>query len=359
MFPLKHKTQLITIFVLLGVGAICFSPFFLKGHVLAPLDIVSEMYQPWAGSITMPKIHNHFVTDAVTNFIPHRLVLHESIRQDGYVGWNPFVFGGTAQHANTMLISHEITQGLHRWLDFWPAWVLGRFFQFLLAGMGMAVFLAGRGFGRGICAFGATAYMLNQQFVAWIYFNQVVATFCWMPWVLWALFQAWEKNPRWAAGAGLFLGLALLGATSNRRAFLLVALGCFWLGCLGEAKKDRGLITGSIFFAGMVGEGLAAFALQPSITSFLENAATGHSRGALGYEHGGWQPLWNLLGSPLTAYPFVLGSVQTLDLWKLFKLDLFSVGFFGTLPMLIACLAVFSRRVRSAICWEESEVHMA
>ena len=39
-------------------------------------------------------VHNHFVTDVVLQHIPYRMVMHESLRQDGYIGWNPFVFGG-------------------------------------------------------------------------------------------------------------------------------------------------------------------------------------------------------------------------------------------------------------------------
>lgn len=336
-----------TLFVA-ALGVVSFAPFFFGGRVLAPLDIVSEMYQPWRGSGEIPRVHNHFVTDTVTNFLPYRLMSHESLRQDGYVGWNPFIFGGTAQHANTMLISHEATQWLHRWLEFWPAWVLGRFLQFLLAGIGMGVFLASRGYGPGISAFGGTAYMLNQQFVAWIYFNQVVAAFCWMPWMLWALFRAREGETRAVAWAVLFLGLALLGATLQQAAFLVAVLGSLWFGWVLEQKNATPSwrrVTWLIFLAGMGGACLAAFTLEPSIQAFLENSQAGHHRGQFFYENGLGQPIFNLLASPLTAYPFLLGSVQSLDLWKLFKLEAFSIGFFGTLPMILAIIGLFSKKV--------------
>lgn len=348
MFLLRYKTQLLIILMPLGICAICFSPFLWEGRVLAPLDIVSEMYQPWRGHEKIPNVHNHFVTDTVDNFIPFRKVLHDSVREDGYVGWNPYVFGGTAQHANTMLVSHEVTMLLHRFLGFWPAWTLSRFFQIMVAGLGMAVFLRSRGCGLGIGFLGATAYMLNQQFVAWIYFHQAVATFCWIPWAFWALLKARQDSPRLAVLAGLFVFLALLGATLQQATFVLAALACLFFGVVLE---DRGkppgcLRTVAIFLlAGTVGAGLASFALEPSIAAFFENAEAGHGRGSFHYEHGLIQPALNLLASPLTAYPFLLGSVQSLDLWKLFGLDLFNVGFFGTVPMLIACLALFSRRV--------------
>ena len=95
---------------LLAFAVILFAPFFGGGRVLAPLDIVFEMYQPWKGEQGVPKVHNHFVTDAVTQYIPYRLFFHESLRSEGVIGWNGLIFGGTAQHANTMFINHEITK---------------------------------------------------------------------------------------------------------------------------------------------------------------------------------------------------------------------------------------------------------
>lgn len=336
------------ILILLGIGTVCFLPFVFKGLVLAPLDIVYEMYQPWAGGTKIPQVHNHFVTDTVENFIPFRKIHHDSLRADGYGGWNPYVFGGTAQHANTMLVSHEVTMVLHRVADFWSAWTLGRFFQILVAGMGMAMFLGNQRCGPGITLLGACAYMLNQQFVAWIYFNQVVAAFCWMPWTLWALAKAREGSVRFASLAGLFLCLALLGATLQQAAFVLTVLLCLFLGWLWEGRGRRlffwrGMV--SLLVAGLMGAGMAAFALEPSIAAFFENSQVGHGRGQFGYESGWLQPFRNLFGMPLTIYPFVLGSVQTLDLWKLFDLDLFHIGFFGTVPMLLAIISFFSRKV--------------
>ena len=325
--------------------AVLFAPFLFGGRVVAPLDIVPELYQPCRGPNKIPEVHNHFVTDAVDQYIPYRQVFHQSIRSEGFVGWNPYIFGGTAQHANTMLISQEITLHLHRILDFWPAWNLGRLIQFVIAGIGMAVFLSSRGCKGGICALGATAYMLNQQFVAWIYFNQVVATFCWMPWVLWGLFQAREKSLRFMAPAGLFISLALLGATLQQAVFVATVLGCLLMGWLLEKKTEWPRVLQICICTGVMGAGLAFYALEPSIAAFFENTKAGNGRGQLGYDGGILQPLCNLLGSPLTVYPFLLGSVQSLDLWKLFKLDAFSVGFFGTLPMLIAAVGLFSRKV--------------
>lgn len=330
------------------VAAAAFSPWIFAGKVLAPLDIVEEMFLPWRGEKTHPAVHNHFMTDVVLQHVPYRMVMHESLRQDGYIGWNPFVFGGTPQHANTIMITNEVTMLLHRFCDFWVAWNLGRLLQILIAGVGMLVFLRSIGSLPGTALLGAVGYMLNHQFVAWIYFHQLVAAFCWMPWAMWALCLAREGNLRYVAPAAVFIALALLGATLQQAAFIVAVMGCLWLGWLIDGRRQRGNFVRATLVVAMssiLGAGLAAFALEPSIALYLDNNLSGHKRGALAYDAGWSQPVWHMLVSPLTFYPFLLGSVQSLDLWKLFKSDIGNVGFFGTLPMLLACAGLFSRRV--------------
>ena len=342
---------LVAIAVVALVAAAAFWPWIVQGKVLAPLDIVEEMFLPWRGEKVHPAVHNHFVTDVVLQHIPYRMVMHESLRQDGYIGWNPFVFGGTPQHANTIMITNEVTMSLHRFCDFWVAWNLGRLLQILIAGLGMLVFLRSIGSLPGVALLGAVGYMLNHQFVAWIYFHQLVAAFCWIPWALWALGKAREGNRKYLAPAAVFVALALLGATLQQAAFIVAVMGCLWLGWLIDGRAQRGNILRStlvVAIAALLGAGLAAFALEPSIALYLDNNLSGHQRGALAYDAGWSQPLWHLLASPLTAYPFLLGSVQSLDLWKLFKSDIGNAGFFGTLPMLLACAGLFSRRVPSS-----------
>jgi hypothetical protein len=149
----------------------------------------------------------------------------------------------------------------------------------------------------------------------------------------------------------VFIALALLGATLQQAAFIVAVTGCLWLGWLIDGRRQRGNFARAtlvVAVASILGAGLAAFALEPSIALYLDNNLSGHKRGALAYDAGWSQPLWHALVSPLTFYPFLLGSVQSLDLWKLFKSDIGNVGFFGTLPMLLACAGLFSRRVPAA-----------
>lgn len=344
------KSWLFPVAVILALGFAISSPWLAAGKALAPLDIADQMYLPWRGESLEPLVHNHFVTDAVLHYIPYRMLAKEAYEQDGYVGWNPLLFGGTAQHSNTMLIGHDWSVLIHNFLPFWPAWTLGRLGHFLLAALGMLLFLASRGCTPGVALFGAVGYMLNHQFVAWIYFNQIVASFCWLPFLLWALYLSAEKSRRYLAAAASFLALALLGATLQQMAFVLAALLCVYFGILIDRRSDFVFrkTTAAFVIFGILGTGLVAFMLEPSIHAYLENGRAGHGRGGIYYEVGAVQPVLHALASPLTVFPSLMGSTGTLDLWKVFKFDIFNVGFFGTIPMVLACLGLLSRSVPSS-----------
>lgn len=330
--------------------AALFSPWIFQGKVLAPFDLLQGLISPWNQHDfeAIPKVHNHFVSDAVTQYIPYALFSKASFASDGFVGWNPLVFGGVAQHANTMALSYDWTQALYRCLDFWPAWHLGRLCQFLIAGIGMFVFLRARGCAAGVALMAATAYLLNTQFVVWIYHQWALASFCWIPWLFWALYKIREGHVTHLVPGALFLSLCLSGGTLQHAAFVGLALFCLWLGWLGEGRRLGGRFvraTLPLFAVAIFGVTLVAPMLEATIHAYLENLRAGQLRGGLGYANGWSQPFLNLLTIPFYALPTVLGSPASLDLWKLFRSDLMNVASFGTLPVLFAFLGLFSRNV--------------
>ena len=339
-------------------------PWLASGKILVPFDIVEEMYLPWRGDEKSPTVHNHFVSDAVTQYLPYRLLAGQSLAEDGYLGWNPLVFGGTAQSSNTMALSFDWAMQMHRFFDFWTAWHLGLIGRFLVAGLGMLVFLRSQGCRVWVATALAAAYMMNTEFVSWIYHQWALASFCWMPWVLWALYAGRAKSPRYIALAAVFLGLSLLGATLQHVAFILIVLGCVWMGWITEGSPVGGLrqslwgrpsgwgvrLADSVLLVttGLLAAGLVAFMLEPTVAAYLENLRAGHKREGIGYAFGWSQPLRMAAAWPLTLYPFVLGSVQTLDLTKAFIPSGVSYAFFGTMPMLLAIVGLFAKRVPMA-----------
>jgi hypothetical protein len=339
------------VILIASVIVIAFSPFLTKGKLLAPFDLAFEMLEPWRTSDS-PAVQNHFVLDAVTHHIPYRILSERALSQDGYVGWNPLQSGGTPQHANTMVLNYEWSTQLHRFLDFWTAWHVGKMLNILIAGLGMFLFLRSQGCSHVISLTGGIAFMLNTQFVVWIFFNPGLAGFGWMPLFLWALHAARKGSAQYLALAALFLSLAILGSTLQQLAFILIALACVWIGWIwdepGDDKRTRIKITVAFFVVGALAAGISAFMLEPTITFFLENISGGHGRGGVFYTEGMLQPLLNSVAMLLSPYPFILGSPQTLDLNKVFLSNLYSLGFFGTLPVILALVSLFSNRVPTA-----------
>ncbi|MDX2079463.1 MAG: hypothetical protein SFU53_01630 [Terrimicrobiaceae bacterium] len=347
-----RRTDAAACLLIVLAAAVWFSPWWGGGRNLAPFDILHEMMLPWRTD-TVPQVQNHFVTDAVTQYIPYRMFGASSIAADGFVGWNPDVFGGTPQHANTMALYFDWTMHLHRFLDFWTAWNLGIFLQFVIAGVGMWWFLRRQDVPAFAALAGALAWMGNTQFIVWVYHRWALSAFCWFPLVLLAFFE-WEKSrrPRWLALGAVAIALSFLGGTLQHVAMIVVGVLCCWAGSAWDLRKSvsrRQLIHFAGYaVAGLLAVGLSAWMLDATIRMYFENSAAGHERAGFGYGSGLTQPLFNLVSLAFYPFPSLAGSAQTLDLLKVFKSDLFNLGSFGTLPVLLALTALFWRGTPSA-----------
>jgi len=340
--------------VILLACVILFTPWFFGGRNLAPFDIVNEMMLPWRGESTLPKVHNHYVTDAVTQYIPYRMFADRSFREDGFVGWNPNLFGGTAQYANTMGLYFDWTIQLHRFIEFWTAWNLGIFLQLLIAGLGMWCFLHWQKVPPPLALAGGLAYLANTQFTVWVYHRWALGAMCWLPWILLAV-VAWEKlrSRRWFGLSAIALALGFLGGNLQYAAMLVVAVGCVWAGSAWDARRDdlfrdQGQRFLGFLLIGMLGAGLGAWMFDATIRSYLENSAAGHERASFGYPDGSLQPLLQSVSLLFYVLPSLAGSPQTLDLFKILRSDAFNCAFFGTIPALLAVTALFVGRIPSS-----------
>lgn len=313
------------------------------------MDILHEMIMPWRGDDPNPEVHNHFVSDAITQYIPYRMFAERSYREDGFLGWNPYVLGGTPFYANTMATPYDWTMELHRWLPFWVAWHWGIAAQFFMAGLGVIIFLRSQGMLPAIALTGAVAFAGGTPLVFWLYHRWALGSFCWMPWLLWALMQ-WRTGRRWGwVLFPVFLALSYVGGTIQHAFYVTMGVSCVWLAWLIEdwgQIKTQVRMTGQLALGGLLGAGLAAYSLCPALAGFFETVQGGHQqRGGLGYPGGSIQPILNAISYLAYAFPWPLGNPQSLDLWKVLKSDLFNICFFGFLPTLLALILVWNRRL--------------
>ena len=346
-FKKKHLALLLC---LLAVAA-WFSPWWIAGKNLAPLDLAHTMMSPWrdGNEGTWPKNHN--VADGVDQYLVYRMVAEKSYRGEGWVGWSTLTYGGTAQYANTMALYFDWTMQLHRWFPFWTAWHLGLMGQVMLAAAGMFLFLRGRSIGLVWACCGALAYAANSQFVAWIYHRWALGSFCWLPWILWAIDRhrqgkrfAWTLVPP-------FIALAFLGGTLQHGALIVLAVVCMWAEEAWRAGKSLPLQSqtlGRYAAWGVLGAGLAAMMILPCVDALAVSNNLGLHTGMFQgegsvYPKGILQPLFNLAAYPLQVFPSVLGRCDSVDVLKGFRSELFYIAYFGSLPVLVAFLGIWKK----------------
>lgn len=348
-----RKETCIGILICLSVIAMWFSPWWIGGRNLAPLDVLNQMMEPWRGASNPTSVKNHIVSDAVDQYLVYRMVAAESYRTEGWLGWSSLTYGGTAQYANTMALYYDWTMQLHRWFDFWTAWHLGLMGQVMLAGAGMLLFLRGRSIGIILACCGAIAYAANSQFVVWIYHRWALGAFCWVPWILWAIDNhrkgkrgAWMQVP-------VFIAMAFLGGTLQHGIYVILAVAAAWgeqAFLAGRQIKAQARTLGRFFVWGVLGTGLAAMMFIPCVDAFIRSTKLGlhmgmHGTAAMGlYPKGILQPLLNLAAYPLQIFPSIVGRSETVDLLKPFKSELFYIAYFGSLPVLIAFIALFRKQ---------------
>jgi hypothetical protein len=151
-----------------------------------------------------------------------------------------------------------------------------------LAGMGM-YFLCrqwtGSPFGAAIAgmAFAFNGFSLNL-----LMWPSHIATYAWMPWVIWSVEQGWRLGGRWMIAAAFFGAMQMLSGGPETILLTWLILTAMWLGQLAIGRFPRASVAWRFPAIGVWVAGLAAAQLLP----FLDLIA--HSERDTGYSGSGW-----------------------------------------------------------------------
>ena len=314
-----------------------FAPAIFGGKVLAPMDIMDCIISPYATQ-PMENVHNHFTVDAISQYLPYNYSVAESVRQDGYMGWNPYAHNGTPIAENTMLCPGDWHHALYFFLPFWTAWDTGIILQFLIAGLGMIVLLRNRKVPVPYCLLGAAGYGFYSQFVMWIYHRWVLGTMCWAPWILWALMRNKEKRIIDLPSI-LFIALGFRGGHLQACLFIVLLTGCVWLADWWSSPSRWSLktlwrVSLPYLVSGIGGALLSIDVLSQTIPPLM--AGVKELPFLTGVTH---------LPSLVTVlFPTLLGVPETIDLFKLMGQDLFDLKFTGSVIFVLSVLGLFNRK---------------
>lgn len=351
----RPLTSLLAPLAVAAFAVVLFFPALFQGRIIAPLDIAKKMLAPWSAEHPGEKPRNHYAVDAVTQYLPYRLFAERSLKEDGYIGWNPYEMGGVSLAENTMALPGAWTLQLHRFLGFKDAWNLGLLLEFLTAGIGMLVFLRSRQLPALACLIGAVAYMANSQFVIWIHHRWALGSFCWMPWVLWSVAGGlrWRKPTPRLLLAPWFLALAFMGGTLQHAAFVVIACGCLFAGGIRDWRKPIAEVPAAFLWAAALLLALlvSGFTVIPQVQAYFTNISMGHTRGGIGYEKGLLQPVFQAFLIPSQIWPWLLGDPSTIDGFRLIKCGFMDLAYLGTIPMLLALVGVFRRSMPVTAKW--------
>lgn len=337
----SRKPYLIAASLWLALVVIFFWPIFFQGKVLAPLDILDSLLRPWATTEKI-EVHNAFTYDAISQYLPYDWSVYQSLRHDGYIGWNPYTHSGTAIVENTMICPGDWHHQLYRFLPFWTAWNTGIILQFSLAGLGMLMLLREQKIPAAYALIGVIAFGFYSQFTLWIQHRWVLGAMCWAPWIVWSLLRAKTSNRIIDLPSIAFIALAFRGG--HLQACVFVVLFVIFLAAADWWESDqrwnlrrawKPILPYAI--AGLFGAVFALDVIVETVPALL------HGSRDIPARH--WVDTLRALPTLVTCvFPTSLGTPQGLDFMKVFQIDLFSIKFMGGVTLLLAALACWRRQ---------------
>lgn len=315
------------------------APAVFQNKVIAPIDCITNFLLPFADQ-PLEEVYNHCGSDGVSQYVPYRWAMKESLKQDGYIGWNPYTYNGSALPENSMLSPGDLSHALYNILPFYDAWNWSIILHFFIAGCGMLVLMRYFKLPMWAALLAAISYAFYSQFIVCLYFRWM-GSMMWAPFLVWALLK--YKQYVINVPAIIFMALAWRSGHLQSCVFIFVLVALIWFAEITTKKnrkydiKEVCRITLSNFLTGTIGALL-------SLDVFVDTLPRME----------GCKPVlfsWGINNVPafITAlFPTCLGLPQTLDIGSALNTSFANTMFGGSIMFILAILACFNNRAPKA-----------
>lgn len=163
------------IIFILAVIIVLFFPFFRKGLLPIPADIIVGVYYPWLDykwgySVGVP-VKNPLLADVPSILYPWRSLVIDELKHFRWPLWNPYYFGGMPLLANFQSAVFSYSNIFFLFLPKAIAWSVGVIASPLLTILAVYFFLRNRKLSQISSLFGAVVFGLSGFEIAWLEYN--------------------------------------------------------------------------------------------------------------------------------------------------------------------------------------------
>lgn len=351
--------KFLPLILIIAAVLIFFWQFLFKGFLPIPSDTIVGLYYPFrdVSLKTNPNglpYKNFLITDPVRQQIPWRSLVVNLEKGANLPLWNPYNFAGTPLLANSQSAAFYPLNVLFYILPFQFSWSLLILLQPLLAGLFLYLYLKNMGLSKISSFLGVITFSFSGFFVAWLEWGTILNVVLWLPLALLAIDKMFgifnlksEILNLKSLGWSLVFILSLVSSffAGHLQIFSYIALFVFayflarWFQ-YGKKVKVFGIfiILNSIFLILILPQ------LIPTIKFIAFSARN--------LDLSNWQanPGWFIPWQNLVQFlaPDFFGNPATLNYFGIWNYGEF-IGYIGILPLLMAFLALFSRRDKKTL----------
>ncbi len=316
---------------LVAANIISFRPFYFRGLLPFPGDLLVSFYFPWnsggfAGYNSWTTHKELIASDAIRALFPWKNLVMEQILAGHFPLWNPYNFSGTPLLAN--LQSSVFFPGNIFYFLMPPlsAWILQVLTLLFLLGIFTYIFLRSQGLSALAAAFGGLAVSNITYLLNWHELLVITQTLLFLPLGLWLVNKYREKQ--WNFYLLLLAPVLTLAVFGGHAQTALYFYAIIFLFALFRRVPIKWLLF-TVFFSLI----LAAIQLGPSLELYFFSAREGANTAKLFAEHiFPWRNLITILAPDFFGNP-VTGNFWGWDYHN-------SLTYVGIVALVFALLAI-------------------